>query len=320
MSYGDQCAAEDVWCTAPMRFSNPGQHFRRDRAGVFGGADLQPYTDAGDAARRGSADPARTHRGAAFTLANYTVRDRPDLTVKGRAVRRPLAARRRRGAFVRGRPEPSVWTPPRGKRWKSSPRIGSQAAGGASPTRTRRLEGPRSRGAGGRRDDVRNHRRTLNRDFRISVTAAGGETLTENNHSESVRFDAPPEFFVELDTNLADDGVLRGSTVRAAAVVSNLGASASPAASLVFYESHTPTADSGTVVHLVGSGDIPSLRPRTKRSFSRGLNTDFVGWRTFHACVDPGDGTPPDPLAPGPDDACSSRGSCRWTISASGSP
>ena len=164
----------------------------------------------------------------------------------------------------------------------------------------------RALGAGGRAPVETTFETTagrFNRDFRIRVTAAGGETLTENNHSESVRFDAPPEFFVELDTNIPDDGVLRGSTVRAAAVVSNLGASASPAASLVFYESHTPTADSGTVVHLVDSGDIPSLRPRTKRSFSRGLNTDFVGWRTFHACVAPENGTPPDPLAPGPDDA-----------------
>ncbi len=73
MAYHRQCSEADVYCVRLMRFSNPSQSWHGDVLGVPGTAGPSSYRDAEDAARRGPADAARTHREVAHDLANRVV-------------------------------------------------------------------------------------------------------------------------------------------------------------------------------------------------------------------------------------------------------
>ena len=84
MAYGGQCRDSDAgFCSVLMRFSNPDQEWQGDRLGVLGSTGPSSFRDKADAAKRGPADAARTHREYAFDLANRVRREDPDLVVKG---------------------------------------------------------------------------------------------------------------------------------------------------------------------------------------------------------------------------------------------
>ena len=92
MAYHQQCSDEDVICPKLMRFSNPEQSWYDDSLGVHGTSGLSSYSDAADAATRGPADAARTHREFAHDLANRVAREVPDLVVEGLQSSRLQAA------------------------------------------------------------------------------------------------------------------------------------------------------------------------------------------------------------------------------------
>ena len=233
MAYSHQCVDADVPCLQLMRFSNPEQTWYGDDLGVHGTASSSSYRDAEDAARRGPADAARTHREFAHDLANRRVREVPDLTVKGLRSSRLMA---QPGALVRlsavvlnqgistgYEPETAVmWC--RASRNSCGASVGVQSsvpileANGRAPVSTS-FKLPASRGS---------------YSYRACVSSALGETLTENNCSETVTVEVGT-VDLQFSMSLSATSVQAAANVTIKAEVSNRGTIASSVGVLSFF-------------------------------------------------------------------------------------
>ena len=221
MAYHQQCSDEDVICPKLMRFSNPEQSWYDDSLGVHGTSGLSSYSDAADAATRGPADAARTHREFAHDLANRVAREVPDLVVEGLQSSRLQAAP---GTLVRlsavvvnqgtstgYEPETAVVVQGIAERLLV---VGRRAVVGTvsgikrpgSPCRPLSAL-PSSRGS---------------YSYRACVSSALGETLTENNCSETVTVEIGV-VDLQFSMSLSSSSVQAGAEVEIEGVVRNVG-------------------------------------------------------------------------------------------------
>ena len=232
MSYGNQCADEDVFCQQLMRFSNPEQSWYGDDLGVHGSSSSRSYRDAADAARRGPADAARTHREFAHDLANRMVREVPDLTVKGLRTSRLQAEPGtlvRLSAVILNQGISTGYEPETAVTWCRASRSGCGAtvgvqssvpildANGSAPVSTA-FKLPTSRGS---------------YSYRACVSSALGETLTENNCSETVTVEVGT-VDLQFSMSLSQSSVQAGAEIEVEGVVRNRGNIASSAGRLHF--------------------------------------------------------------------------------------
>ena len=235
MAYGRQCSDADTSCPVLMRFSNPEQSWQGDRLGVSGSsAPRRAYTDGTDAAKRGPADAARTHREFAFDLANRVPRKAPDLVVKGF---RPDRSQVEPGATVwlTGIIEnlgistgPITNTVVTWCRTTGSSCSSASSVGRSDPIPTLSANNRLSYA-----QSVAVPRSVGSHTYLMCVSAAPGETLTKNNCAEPVTVDVG---VVDLDysMSLSSNSVLSGASLGISGVVSNRGTIASSSGRLVF--------------------------------------------------------------------------------------
>ena len=261
MAYSRQCRDEDVSCRQLMRFSNPAQSWYGDSLGVSGSQERSSYRDAADAARRGPADAARTHRDFALDLANRVVRTAPDLTLKGLRAAPTQAAP---GGTVRlttvvenlgisTGPVSDIevrWCRPSSSTCSSSAR-GVPAAVPALEANDRVLvsksfEVPRLSGT---------------YSFRACVSAAPGETLTKNNCSAPVSVDVGV-VDLQFSMTLSPSSVRAGDDVAIRGTVRNRGSIASSAGRVAFV-----TLDDAGDVEIVGSGSFSTIEAGSSKTF-----------------------------------------------------
>ena len=232
MAYGAQCAEAEVSCRRVMRFSNPDQSWFGDVLGVYGTTSRSSYSDAADAARLGPADAARTHREFAHDLANRVVRTAPDLVVKGLQANRLQAepgALVRLSAVVENLGIVTGYAPETAVTWcrvsasDCSSSVGVPASvpylesNGRAPVSTS-FALPSAQGT---------------YSYRACVSATPGETLTENNCSETVTVEVGVvdlQFSMSLSTYSAG----AGAEVTITGVVQNRGTIGSSAGQLYF--------------------------------------------------------------------------------------
>ena len=232
MAYGNQCVDEDVSCRRLMRFSNPEQSWYGDDLGVHGSSSSKTYRDAADGARRGPADAARTHREFAHDLANRMVREVPDLTVKGLRTSRLQAEPGtlvRLSAVILNQGISTGYEPETAVTWCRASRSGCGAtvgvqssvpildANGSAPVSTA-FKLPTSRGS---------------YSYRACVSSALGETLTENNCSETVTVEVGT-VDLQFSMSLSQSSVQAGAEIEVEGVVRNRGNIASSAGRLHF--------------------------------------------------------------------------------------
>ena len=233
MSYSTQCSEAEVFCGRVMRFSNPDQSWYGDALGVYGTYGRSSYRDAADAARRGPADAARTHREFAHDLANRVVRKAPDLVVKGLQANRLQAAP---GALVRlsavvenlgivtgYAPETAVtWCRVLSSGCGLSVGVPSSVpyleSNGRAPVSTA-FALPSARGSYA---------------YRACVSSTWGETLTANNCSETVTVEVGV-VDLQFSISLSRQSVSAGGEVTILGVVRNSGTLPAHANRLSFY-------------------------------------------------------------------------------------
>ena len=261
MAYSRQCRDEDVSCRQLMRFSNPAQSWYGDSLGVSGSRERSSYRDAADAARRGPADAARTHREYALDLANRVVRTAPDLTLKGLRAAPTQAAP---GGTVRlttvvenlGISTGPVsdlevrWCRASSSTCSSSAR-GVPAAVPALEANDRVLvstsfEVPRSSGT---------------YSFWACVSAAPGETLTKNNCSAPVSVDVGV-VDLQFSMTLSPSSVRAGDDVAIRGTVRNRGSIASSAGRVAFV-----TLDDAGDVEIVGFRSFSTIEAGSSKTF-----------------------------------------------------
>ena len=232
MSYSNQCAEADVFCPEVMRFSNPEQSWYGDWLGVYGTTSRSSYSDAAEAARIGPADAARTHREFAHDLANRMVREAPDLVVKGLQANRLQAvpgALVRLSAVVENLGIFTGYTPETAVMWCRASASGCLSSVGV-PASVPYLESngrapvstsfalPSSRGS---------------YSYRACVSSTWGETLTENNCSETVAVEVGV-VDLQFSMSLSTYSALAGAEVTISGVVYNRGTLPSGYARLSF--------------------------------------------------------------------------------------
>ena len=279
MAYHRQCSEADVYCVRLMRFSNPSQSWHGDALGVPGTAGPSSYRDAEDAARRGPADAARTHREFAHDLANRVVREAPDLVVKGISANRlqaepgsPVrlaAVVENLGISTGSAPETEVtWCRASGSGCSSSVEAPSPVphleSNGRAPVSTV-FELPPSRGS---------------YSYRACVTSAPGETLTENNCSETVTVEVGV-VDLQLSMSLSRSSVQPGAEVEIEAVVHNRGTLRSSFGRVWF-----ATLDSAGNPVWLGSGSFQTLGAGSSETFEMTFEApSAAGDYRYYACL-----------------------------------
>ena len=217
-----------------MRFSNQDQSWLGDWLGVYGTTSRSSYSDAAEAARVGPADAARTHREFAHDLANRMVREAPDLVVKGLQANRLQGGTGSVGAPECRRREPGNFDGLRaGDRGDVVPGVserllvvGRGAGVGAVP----RIERP---GSG-----VDLFHAPLVAGIvllpGVRVVRTWGETLTENNCSETVTVEVGV-VDLQFSMSLSTYSALVGAEVTIEGVVRNRGTIGASAGYLRFF-------------------------------------------------------------------------------------
>ena len=280
MSYSKQCRDEEIGCSKLMRFSNPAQSWYGDSLGVSGTRERSSYRDAADAAKRGPADAARTHRDFALDLANRVVRKAPDLTLKGF---RTASTQVTPGGTVHlstvvenlGISTGPVWDIE--VRWCrassstcSSSARGVPAAVPALEANDRFLvstsfEAPRSSGT---------------YTFRACVSAAPGETLTKNNCSDPVSVDVGV-VDLQFSMTLSPSSVRAGDDVTIRGTVRNQGSIASSAGRVGFL-----TYDAAGDVEVVGFRSFSTIEAGSSKTFKTVFEAPSVaGDHPYFVCV-----------------------------------
>ena len=232
MSYAKQCSESDVYCVELMRFSNPDQSWFVDSLGVHGTNSLSSYRDAADAAMRGPADAARTHREFAHDLANRVVREVPDLVVKGLHTNQLQAvpgALVRLSAVVENLGISTGYVPETAVTWCRASRTGCSSSVGV-PSSVPYLE------SNGRAPVSTSFKLPSSRgsySYRACVSSVLGETLTENNCSETVTVEVGV-VNLQFSMSLSTYSARAGAEVTIEGVVRNRGTLPSSAGRLRF--------------------------------------------------------------------------------------
>ena len=279
MAYADQCSEVDVYCPRLMRFSNPDQSWASDSLGVHGTNGLSSYRDAEDAAMRGPADAARTHREFAHDLANRRVREVPDLVVKGLHANRLQAEPRalvRLSAVVENLGISTGHAPETAVTWCRASRSGCSSSVGV-PSSVPYLESngrapvstsfmlPSARGS---------------YSYRACVSSALGETLTENNCSETVTVEVGV-VDLQFSMSLSPSSAQAGGEVEIEGVVHNRGTIASSAGQLLFV-----TRDSAGELDFVGRHFFQTLEAGSSVTFETTFEAPaVVGDYQYFACL-----------------------------------
>ena len=233
MAYGTQCAEAEVNCHRVMRFSNPDQSWQGDRLGVSGTMSRSSYSDAAEAARVGPADAARTHREFAHDLANRVVRKAPDLVVNGLQANRLQAvpgALVRLSAVVENLGISTGYAPETAVTWCRASLSGCSSSVGV-PASVPYLE------SNGRAPVSTSFKLPSSRgsySYRACVSFAPGETLTENNCSETVTVEVGV-VDLQFSMSLSTYSALVGAEVTIEGVVRNLGTIGASAGYLRFF-------------------------------------------------------------------------------------
>ena len=272
MSYSAQCVDAEVYCTRFMRFSNPEQSWYGDDLGVHGSSSSRSYRDAADAARRGPADAARTHREFAHDLANRMVREAPDLTLKGIKTNRSQAEPKalvHLSSVVLNQGIATVDDPDIEVKWCRATRKGCGASVG-EPSPVPALEA-NSRALVSTAFKLPSSRGSYS--YRACVSDALGETLTENNCSEPVTIDVGT-VDLEFSMSLSRSSVQAGADVEIEGVVRNRGTIRSSVGALSFHARDLEGEWTQIAWHI-----FQSLAPRASVKFET----------TFEAPADGGD-------------------------------
>ena len=272
MAYSNQCSDGDSYCIGLMRFSNPEQSWYGDSLGVHGTNGRSSYRDAGDAALRGPADAARTHREFAHDLANRMVREVPDLVVKRLEANRLQGAPGalvRLSAVVRNLGTSTGYAPETAVTWcRASGNGCGSPVGVASPVPY--LE-PDGRAPVSTSFKLPSSRRSYS--YRACVSPAVGETMTENNCSETVTVEVGA-VDLRFSMSLSASSVAAGAEVEIEGVVRNRGTLPSSAGRVYF-----GTWDS--------EGEVESFGSHLFQTLDAGSSVTFE--TTFEAPADPGD-------------------------------
>ena len=281
MAYHAQCSDAEVYCPQLMRFSNPSQSWYGDKLGVAGTRGPSSYRDAADAAKRGPADAARTHREFAHDLANRTVRKAPDLVVKGF---RPTRSQAEPGASVTLTAiveNLGISTGPTTDTRVTWCRATRSTCASASPAGTSStvpelaandrvavstsFNAPRATGA---------------YEYRACASRAPGETLIKNNCSEPVNIDVGV-VDLRFSMSLSPSSVQAGAEVRIQGAVRNHGTLRSSAGRIMFVKQ-----DSNGDPELVGSGSFSALEPGSSRTFETTFDAPAVaGSHRYYTCL-----------------------------------
>ena len=280
MAYADQCSEADVYCSRLMRFSNPDQSWAGDSLGVHGTNGLSSYRDAEDAAMRGPADAARTHREFAHDLANRVVREVPDLVVKGLHTNRLQAEP---GALVRlsavvenlgistgNEPETEVT-------WCRASRSGCGSSVG-EPSSVPLLE------SNGRAPVSTSFNLPSSREsysYRACVSSVLGETLTENNCSETVTVEVGV-VDLQFSMSLSTYSVQASAEVEITGIVQNRGTLPSSTGRLFFF---APNA-AGDDTEQLGSEFFQTLGAKSSETFEMTFEAPSVAGNYWcYACL-----------------------------------
>ena len=278
MSYANQCAEAEVYCQKLMRFSNPNQDWYGDEFGVSG-THGRSYRDAEDAARLGPADAARTHREFAYDLANRMVHEAPDLVVKGLHANRLQAvpsALVRLSAVVENLGMSTGYTPETVVAWCRASSSGCSSlvgvsssvpyleSNGRAPVSTS-FTLPSSRGSYA---------------YRACVSSTWGETLTENNCSETVTVDIGV-VDLRFSMSLSPSSTLAGEDVTIDGIVRNRGTISASTGRM-----HFVTRDSAGEWDEIGSHFFQTLAAGSVKTFETTFEApDVAGDYQYWACL-----------------------------------
>ena len=279
MSYSNQCSEAEVYCVELMRFSNPDQSWYGDWLGVYGTTSRSSYSDAAEAARLGPADAARTHREFAHNLANRVVREDPDLVVKGLQANRLQAvpgALVRLSAVVENLGISTGYAPETAVTWcRTSPSGCSSSVGvpssvpylesnGRAPVSTS-FTLPSSRGS---------------YSYRACVSSTWGETLTENNCSETVTVEVGV-VDLQFSMSLSTYSALAGAEVTITGVAHNRGTLPAHASQM-----HFVTLDSAGELDWFDSHFFQTLAAGSSATFETTVEAPSVaGDYPYAACL-----------------------------------
>ena len=279
MAYGNQCAEADVPCIQLMRFSNPEQSWYGDSLGAHGTSSLSSYSDAEDAAMRGPADAARTHLEFAHDLANRRVREVPDLVVKGLHANRLQAEPRalvRLSAVVENLGISTGYVPETAVTWCRASRTGCSSSVGV-PSSVPYLES-NGRAPVSTSFKLPSSRRSYS--YRACVSSVLGETLTENNCSETVTVEVGV-VDLQFSMSLSTYSVQAGAEVVIEGVVRNRGTRPSSAGRLRFV-----TRDSEGEWDFFGSHFFQTLKAGSSATFETTFEARSVaGDFRYYACL-----------------------------------
>ena len=279
MSYGDQCSEAEVYCVELMRFSNPEQSWYGDSLGVHGTNSLSSYRDAADAVMRGPADAARTHREFAHDLANRTVREVPDLVVKGLHSNRLQAEPRalvRLSAVVENLGISTGYVPETAVTWCRASRTGCSSSVGV-PSSVPYLES-NGRAPVSTSFKLPSSRRSYS--YRACVSSVLGETLTENNCSETVTVEVGV-VDLQFSMSLSTYSVQAGAEVEIKGVVRNRGTLPSSTGRL-----HFVTRDSEDELDWFGYHFFQTIKAGASATFETTFEAPSVaGDHRYFACL-----------------------------------
>ena len=279
MAYDKQCSEAEVFCPRVMRFSNPDQSWYGDRLGVYGTTSRSPYSDAAEAARVGPADAARTHREFAHDLANRVVRKDPDLVVKGLQANRLQAvpgALVRLSAVVENLGISTGYAPETAVTWCRASQSGCSSSVGV-PAAVPYLE------SNGRAPVSTSFTLPLSQgsySYLACVSSTWGETLTENNCSETVTVEVGV-VDLRFSMSLSTYSVQAGAEVTIQGVVRNRGTIGASTGRLAFV-----TRDSAGEFDLFGSHFFQTLAAGSSATFKTTFEApEVTGDHQYWACL-----------------------------------
>ena len=279
MSYAEQCSEADVFCPELMRFSNADQSWYGDWLGVYGTHGLSSYRDAADAARRGPADAARTHREFAHDLANRVVRKDPDLVVKGLQANRLQAvpgALVRLSAVVENLGISTGYAPETAVTWCRASRSGCSSSVGV-PSSVPHLE---SNGRALVSTSFKLPSARGSYSYRACVSSTWGETLTENNCSETVTVEVGV-VDLQFSMSLSTYSVQAGAEVEIKGVVRNRGTLPSSTGRL-----HFVTRDSEDEFDWFGYHFFQTIKAGASATFKTTFEApEVTGDHQYWACL-----------------------------------
>ncbi len=280
MAYSTQCFEPDnTYCPRVMRFSNPEQSWYGDWLGVYGTTSQSSYSDAAEAARIGPADAARTHREFAHDLANRVVREAPDLVVKGLQANRLQAvpgALVRLSAVVENLGISTGYAPETAVTWCRASQSGCSSSVGV-PAAVSYLE---SNGRAPVSTSFTLPSSQGSYSYRACVSSTWGETLTENNCSETVTVEVGV-VDLQFSMSLSTYSALAGAEVTIEGVVRNGGTIGASAGRLLFL-----ARDSEGEWDLFGSHFFQTLAAGSSATFETTFESpEVTGDHQYWACL-----------------------------------